>query len=65
MFYENGEEYVFKHGRSEYNKAAEAASLCTFFVLDRDGIVRYTWITEDPTVEPDYGAIEKALQEIK
>ena len=36
----------------------------SIFILDRQGIVRYTWITEDPTVEPKYDAIEKALAEI-
>jgi len=37
----------------------------SIFVLDRNGIIRYTWITEDPTVEPDYKGIEKILQEIE
>jgi peroxiredoxin len=23
------------------------------FVLDRDGVVRYTWVTDDPLVAPD------------
>ena len=36
----------------------------SIFVLDKQGIVRYTWVTEDPTVEPKYGSIEKALAEI-
>jgi len=36
----------------------------SIFVLDRNGIVRYTWITEDPTVEPNYDAIEKTLAKI-
>ena len=36
----------------------------SIFILDRQGIVRYTWITEDPSVEPDYAAIEKALEKI-
>lgn len=35
------------------------------FVLDRKGTVRYLWITEDPTVEPDYSRIEKVLTEIE
>ncbi len=37
----------------------------SIFVLDKQGIVRYTWMTEDPKVEPDYAAIEKALEKIK
>jgi glutaredoxin-dependent peroxiredoxin len=37
----------------------------SIFVLDKQGIVRYTWVTENPTVEPNYSAIEKALTEIQ
>jgi peroxiredoxin len=37
----------------------------SIFVLDRKGIVRYAWITENPAVEPDYGKIEKVLAEIE
>jgi len=37
----------------------------SIFVLDRKGLVRYTWITEDPTVEPDYKKIEQVLSEIE
>ncbi len=36
----------------------------SIFVLDRKGVVRYTWVTEDPTVEPDYSKIEQVLAEI-
>ena len=36
----------------------------SIFILDKQGIVRYTWVTENPIVEPNYGAIEKALAEI-
>ncbi len=36
----------------------------SIFVLDRNGVVRYTWITEDPTVEPNYDKIEQILAEI-
>jgi glutaredoxin-dependent peroxiredoxin len=36
----------------------------SIFVLDKNGVVRYTWITEDPTVEPNYDKIEKVLAEI-
>jgi glutaredoxin-dependent peroxiredoxin len=37
----------------------------SIFILDRKGVVCYTWITEDPTVEPDYKKIEQALSEIE
>ena len=36
----------------------------SIFVLDRKGIVRYTWITEDPAVEPPYDKIIQVLSEI-
>ncbi|MCW4046789.1 MAG: peroxiredoxin [Candidatus Bathyarchaeota archaeon] len=36
----------------------------SIFILDKDGVVRYVWMSEDPTVEPDYAAIEKALEQI-
>lgn len=37
----------------------------SIFVLDKKGIIRYTWITENPTKEPNYDAIEKALEKIE
>jgi glutaredoxin-dependent peroxiredoxin len=37
----------------------------SIFVLDKQGVIRYSWITEDPTVEPKYSAIEKVLAEIE
>jgi peroxiredoxin len=36
----------------------------SIFVLDRKGVVRYTWITEDPIVEPPYDKIPQVLSEI-
>jgi peroxiredoxin len=32
------------------------------FILDAKGVVRYTWVSENPGVEPDYDAISKALK---
>ncbi len=32
------------------------------FVLDKDGIVRYKWVTEDPKVPPD---AKRVLEEVK
>jgi peroxiredoxin len=37
----------------------------SIFVLDREGVVQYEWITEDPIVEPDYEKIKQELSEIK
>jgi peroxiredoxin len=34
------------------------------FILDREGIIRYMWVSDDPTVEPNYKEIESALAEI-
>jgi peroxiredoxin len=32
------------------------------FVLDKNGIVRYRWVSDDPRQLPDFGAIRQALQ---
>ncbi len=37
----------------------------SIFILDKEGTVRYTWVSEDPAVEPNYQEIEKALEQIK
>ena len=34
------------------------------FILDRDGIVRYSWVTDDPGVEPNYQEIIQTLKSI-
>ena len=36
----------------------------SIFVLDPQGVVRYVWVSEDPSVEPDYEEIQKALIKI-
>ncbi|MCJ7714838.1 peroxiredoxin [Candidatus Bathyarchaeota archaeon] len=36
----------------------------SIFIVDKKGIIRYTWITDDPKVEPDYDQIEKTLATI-
>jgi peroxiredoxin len=36
----------------------------SIFVMDKNGIIRYVWATEDPSVEPDYKEIENALEKI-
>jgi peroxiredoxin len=35
------------------------------FILDRDLVVRYAWISEDPTKEPDYEEIKRELAKIQ
>ncbi len=34
------------------------------FVLDKNGTVKYAWVTDNPGVEPDYTAVQKALEGI-
>ncbi len=36
----------------------------SIFVLDKQGIIRYIWVTEDPLIEPNYKKIEEALEKI-
>ncbi len=40
----------------------QGVSKRSVFVLDRDGIVRYRWVTEDPKVPPDH---RRVLEEVK
>jgi len=34
------------------------------FVLDRDGVVRYAWVTQDPAVAPDVEAVLRAVERL-
>ncbi len=36
----------------------------SIFVLDKQGVIRYVWITDIPTAEPSYKEIEQALEQI-
>jgi peroxiredoxin len=36
----------------------------SIFIMDKNGVVRYVWTTENPAVEPDYKEIENALEKI-
>jgi len=33
-------------------------------ILDPEGVIRYMWVAEDPTLEPNYQEIQDALAEI-
>lgn len=33
------------------------------FVVDDDGTITYSWVSDDPGVEPDYDAVERAAAE--
>ncbi|HEX9261392.1 MAG TPA: peroxiredoxin [Candidatus Bathyarchaeia archaeon] len=34
------------------------------FILDKTGVVRYAWITENPAIEPNYSEIENFLEKM-
>jgi len=34
------------------------------FVLDKGGIIRYRWISDDPAAEPNYKEIEQVLRQL-
>jgi peroxiredoxin len=36
----------------------------SIFVVDKNGVVRYAWTTDNPSIEPDYHAIEEVLKKI-
>jgi peroxiredoxin len=36
----------------------------SIFIIDQAGIVRYIWVSEDPSIEPNYEEIQKALEQI-
>ena len=33
----------------------------SIFILDREGVIRYRWVSDNPGVEPDYAEIEAEL----
>jgi len=35
------------------------------FILDMEGVVRYKWVSDDPSVQPNYEEIEKELSKIR
>jgi len=57
---------VTKAYGAQYDKfgdfGLQGVSKRAVFVLDRDGIVRYRWVTEDPKVPPDH---QRVLEEVK
>lgn len=34
------------------------------FILDKEGTIRYKWVSDDPGIEPNYDEIEISLREI-
>ena len=35
------------------------------FVIDRDGVIRYVWISDDPLVAPDVDAVLRAVESLR
>jgi peroxiredoxin len=35
------------------------------FIIDKQGIVRYAWISDNPGIEPNYQEIEKTLEQVR
>lgn len=35
------------------------------FVLDKEGTIRYMWVSDDPTKEPNYDEVKQAIQKIQ
>lgn len=44
--------------------AGYTAAKRSVFVLDKAGVVRYSWISENPGAEPSYPEIEKAVSSL-
>jgi peroxiredoxin len=41
------------------------ASKRSVYVIDKSGVVRYAWISENPGTEPDYTAVQQAVSSLK
>jgi len=37
----------------------------SIFILDDSGTVRYVWVSDNPTIEPNYQEIQNVLEQIK
>ena len=42
-----------------------AAAKRSVFILDKGGVIRYAWISDNPGVEPNYDEVSKALSSIQ
>jgi peroxiredoxin len=36
----------------------------SIFIIDLNGIIRYKWVSNDPSIEPDYDEIKKELEKL-
>jgi glutaredoxin-dependent peroxiredoxin len=37
----------------------------SILVLDKDGVARWMWVSEDPAVEPNYDEVQRAIEKVK
>ncbi len=47
-------------GLNGYNSAKRSV-----FVLDKNGIIKYKWVSDNPGIEPNYEEVIKALESLK
>ncbi|HEX9613936.1 MAG TPA: redoxin domain-containing protein, partial [Bacteroidota bacterium] len=45
--------------------AGYTAAKRSVFILDKSGVIRHVWISENPGAEPDYAQISKDLASLK
>jgi peroxiredoxin len=41
------------------------ASQRAVFVIDKDGVIRFKWVGENPGVEPDYDEVQQQVDQLK
>ncbi|PSN84208.1 peroxiredoxin [Candidatus Marsarchaeota G2 archaeon ECH_B_SAG-F08] len=46
------------------NLKGYTAAKRSVFILDKDGIIRYKWVSDDPRVEPNYDEILEQLKKL-
>lgn len=60
-----GREVCAAYGvRYEVWKGHDGLAKRSIFVLDREQVVRYRWVTDDALVHPDLGAVTSAVEAI-
>lgn len=52
---------LYSPGRLDYNGVAKRSA----FVIDKEGIIRYAEVLENPGEEPDYDAIKETLKKLE
>ena len=63
-----GRDVVEKYGVAHEDFAGMkgyTAANRSVFIIDKDGVIRYKWVSEDPGKEPNYDEITDRLNELK